>query len=82
MMRSPTAASARSIRMSETGASRMSWDLLPVGPALAARTVPVGNLVGVQIVARGEFHRGLVRGSPAGFAGFAAAAFRSKFWQS
>ena len=53
MIRSPGFGLARSIRMSATGAKQDVLGLLPVGPALAARPVPVGDLVGVLIVAYG-----------------------------
>ena len=56
MIRSPIPGLARSIRISATGAQQNILRPLPSGPALTARPVPIGDLVGVLIVANRHFH--------------------------
>ena len=51
--------------------------LLPIGPALAARSVPVRDLVGVQIVAYGRFHHALIRRA-AGFGSLRRSSLRNR----
>ena len=62
MTRSPGFSFARSITRSATGPSTMSCAACRSRPALAGGTVPVGDLVGVLIVACGGVHAATIVG--------------------
>ena len=61
---STTRSPARPWRVDQEIGDRRQQDVLhrlPVGPALAGRTVPIGDLVGVLVVGRWLLHHGLIR---------------------